>query len=328
MGLACSQIQFLMLTARKADCERNLTVEALRKASLTREMTQLSTEYYSRLQAKNISYYANGKYNKMDYQYLMGGINYPNIVNGNGNVKNNNSMVLADFNGRIVLSQVYADALIRAGISAPDAYGRGGTFSIDDIPKIIASLSAFPVDENTIRQVMNGEEISSEYSANIIVTLGQTNVGNTKVDNSENATALIKSLVDFYTPIFAAAASNGWTTEYNESMKENDDYISDALVSGSFQLATVNEFGEYSEQGDLTYFITAGYVEARSDEETREEITAWYNAEKDVITEKETMIDLRIEEASAELEMIKAQIKSIESFINDAVESVFDWGSG
>ena len=90
--------------------------------------------------------------------------------------------------------------------------------------------------------------------------------------------------------------------------------------------AGFNEYGEYDEQGSLTYFITAGFIESRSDSEKREEVTAWYNAEKDRISEKETMIDLYIDELSTELEAIKTEMKSIESLIQDAIGSVFDWG--
>ena len=58
MGLACSQIRLLTLTARKADCEYGISVTSMRKMALSREQTQLSQEYQSKLQSKQISYYA------------------------------------------------------------------------------------------------------------------------------------------------------------------------------------------------------------------------------------------------------------------------------
>ena len=77
MGLACSQIRLLTLTARKADCEYGISIDSMQKMALSREQTQLSQEYNSKLKAKQISYYANGKYNKINYSYLMGyGNNY------------------------------------------------------------------------------------------------------------------------------------------------------------------------------------------------------------------------------------------------------------
>ena len=71
MGLACSQARLLTLTTRKANCEYGLTVSSMRKMALTREMSELSQDYYSKLQAKQISYYANGKYNKMNYNLIL-----------------------------------------------------------------------------------------------------------------------------------------------------------------------------------------------------------------------------------------------------------------
>ena len=72
MGLSIDNIRLLTLTRRKADLEYNISINAMEKMALAREQSDLSKEYYSRLQAKNITYYANGQYNKMDYGYLMG----------------------------------------------------------------------------------------------------------------------------------------------------------------------------------------------------------------------------------------------------------------
>ena len=82
MGLACSQARLLTLTARKADCEYGISIASMHKMALTREMSELSQDYYSKLQSKQISYFANGKYNKMNYGYLMGyGSNYTSVWN-------------------------------------------------------------------------------------------------------------------------------------------------------------------------------------------------------------------------------------------------------
>lgn len=330
MGLSCSQARLLTLTARKADCEYGLSIDSMHKMSLTREMSELSQEYYSKLQAKNIAYYANGRYNKMDYQYLMGrGVNYTAILNPDKyTLKKENSMVLSDYKGQIIMNEDYANAITAVlGSSAMNAKGQGGTFSVNKIPEIIAAMTGFPVKADVIKDVMNGGKVPSEYASSIIKTLTQEDTGkNTVTDNTDKATELINKILDFYVPIFTAAATNGWTTEYNKDMSLNEDYVSDALVTGSFQLATVNEAGEYDEGGSLTYFITAGLVESRTDSEIREEITAWYNAEKDRISEKETMLDLHMDELSTELEAINTEIQSIQSLVDDAI-SVFEWGT-
>ena len=66
MSLGVNSVTLLTLTARKADCELDISLDAAEKMALTRQQSQLSQEYYARLQGKNIAYYANGQYCPMD----------------------------------------------------------------------------------------------------------------------------------------------------------------------------------------------------------------------------------------------------------------------
>ena len=329
MGLACSNIRLLTLTARKADCEYGISVDSMRKMALTREQSALAREYNSKLQTKSIAYYNNGQYNKINYNYLMGyGANYTAITSGSKPLKDENSMILTDYKGQVVMSADYANAITAVlGSSAMDAQGRGGTFSTEKIPAILAELIPGYTEEQ-FQTVINGDKVSSSYEANGVQTITGENTGTTTtVDSSDKTTSLIQKLVDFYYPIFQAAAANGWTTEYNNDMANNENYISDALVSGSFQLANVNDEGNYDPDTSLTYFITAGMVESRTDSDVREQITAWYEEEKARISEKEDWIDIDMDNLSTELEAINTEIQSVKSLIDDAISSVFDWGS-
>ena len=331
MGLACSQIRMLTLTARKADCEYGISINSMKKMALTRESSQLSKEYYSKLQSKDISYYANGQYNKINYNYLMGyGADYTAILKGEKPLKTDNSMILTDYKGQVVLSDSYAKAITDVlGTSIMDTSGRGGTFSTDKIAQILAALCPGTDAEKFQAVIDNTDFGSSSYSAHGANSMTGEATDSTQitVDNTEKVESNYQKLVDFYYPIFASAASNGWTTEYNQDMAANEDYVSDAIVSGSFQLETVNGDGEYDEGTSLTYFVTAGLVQERTNSDTREEITAWYNAEKERISEKENYLDLEISDLSTELESINTEIQSIQSLIDDAISSVFDWGS-
>ncbi len=329
MALAASQARLLTLTERKADCELGISIRSMRKMALTREQSNLTKEYYSRLQSKTIAYYDNGKYNKINYNYLMGyDANYTAITNGNKPLKGENSMILTDYKGQVVMSDAYAKAITSVlGTSAMNSQGRGGTFSTDEIPKILAQLVPGHSAEE-FETVMNNGSVSTSYEAQGVGQLtGEKTETETTVNNSQSSTDLIQKLVDFYLPIFKAAAANGWTTEYNNEMKLNENYVSDAIVSGSFQLATVNDEGNYDPDTSLTYFVTAGLVESRTDSDVREEVTAWYNAEKERINEKENWLDIDIDNLSTELEATKTEIQSVKSLIEDAISSVFDWGS-
>lgn len=332
MGLACSNIRLLTLTARKADCEYNISIDSMEKMALTREQSSLSQEYYAKLKNKSIAFYHNGKYNQMTYQYLMGrGKNIAAVIRGNWPLKDDNSMILTDYNGSVVLNKEYADVLKSVlGDGCMDGFGRGTTFSKDKIPAILAKLcsDSSALSANVFKKVMDGGQVPKEYSASIYKSLTGEDTGkDTTVDVSEKATAIVQKLIDFYSPIFLAAAANGWTTEYNNDMSYNDNYISDALVSGTFQLAQVDDDGGYNPDASLTYFCMEGLVIERQDSDVREEITAWYNSEKERISEKEDWLDIEIQDLSTELEAINTEIESVKSFIDNNIETVFDWGS-
>ena len=330
MGLACSNIRLLTLTARKADCEYGISIDSMQKMALSREQTQLSQEYNSKLKAKQISYYANGKYNKINYSYLMGyGNNYSAVTGGTQPLKSQNSMILTDFKGQVVMSKAYANAITSVlGSSAMNTQGRGGTFSTDQIPAILAKLLPGFTEAQFKNAIDGKSQDSTSYDANGKQTITGEDTGNkVTVDNTKTATSKIQSIVVFYYPIFHAAAANGWTTEYNNDMGTNDDYVSDALSSGTFQLATVNDEGNYEPDTSLTYYVTSGLVAQNNNSEVREEVTAWYEAEKARISEKEDYLDIDMDNLSTELESINTEIQSIQSLIDDAISSVFDWGS-
>ncbi len=326
MGLAVGQIQLLSLTRRKADCETDMAIKAMQKMQLTREMTQLTQEYNAKMSQKRVVYYANGKYNNVNYNYLMGyGTNSMGaILTGNKPLKDNNSMILTDFKGNVVLSDTYANAIISVlGNSVIDSSGRGGTFSEDKIPDILEKVCP----GRTASEFKDGIE-SFTWTGTSHNLLTGADGGQETVDSTDTANYIIQSLLSFFYPIFKAAANNGWTTEYNQKIGENANYVSDAITTGIFSLAEVSEEGQYEPNMSLTYFATSGDVTLESDTEKREELTQIYNAEKERIAEKETWMDMEIQDLSTELEAIKTEMDSIKSYVDDAIQSVFNWGGG
>ena len=338
MGLACANIRLLTLTSRKADCEYDISIDTMEKMSLTREMSDLSMQYYSKLKSKNISYYANNQYNNINYQYLMG---YDSYAANFGRLssleserskqralKEDNRMILTDYNGSVVMDRRYRDALIKVlGTDCIDNFGRGRTFSKENIPALISAVCGVPAyTEDKIKNVLEGGKstYSYSYTGQNVLTGEASSSGTATVDTDTEA---IQAVIDLYYPIFIAASANGWTFEYYNEMSHNENYISDALVSGSFQLAQVDEYGGYNPDASLTYFCMEGLVIDRQDSNKREEITAWYNAEKERITEKENWLDVEITDLSTELEAINTEMEALKSYIENGVE-IFDWGSG
>ena len=333
MCFAISEIRLLTLTARKADCEYDISVNTLEKMALTRQQSNLSKEYYAKLRSANISYYANGQYNMMDYGYLMGNaFTATNILTGEtSGMKKDNSMILTDYNGLVVLSDSYAQVLQKVlGSSCMDANGRGGTFSVNKIPEIISEIAGGYCSTEEVEEIIKGGSVSSTWDGGSTTSKSKSgevvSTGGTH-DNTSSASSKIEAIVDYYYPIFQAAAANGWTTEYNKEIAHNKNYVSDALVTGSLQLEQVDCAGAYKPDASLTYFVTSGLVVERTDSSVREEVTAWYNAEKELISEKEGWIDMEISDLSTELEAINTEIESVKSLLQDATNA-FDWCSG
>ena len=82
---------------------------------------------------------------------------------GNVPIKEDNSMILTDYRGQVVLNKGYADAILSVlGSEAIDLDGRGGTFSLDQIPAMIAAFTN--LSEENIRSVIdNNSTVNTEF---------------------------------------------------------------------------------------------------------------------------------------------------------------------
>jgi len=99
--------------------------------------------------------------------------------------------------------------------------------------------------------------------------------------------------------------------------------------SGAYQLAMVDDItrGAIKRNTMLNYFTQMNYVVEKTDSSKREEITAWFNAEQALISEKETYWDAEIQNLSTELNSVNTEIESVKTLKSNAIKSVFDWGS-
>lgn len=123
MGLAVSQVRLLALTRRKADIELDIQINAKRKQALTRRATELSQQYYQKLQHSNIQYATSDGYEDVNYGYLMGindGTSYSNaflsqVLYGNGEIpqKTCNTMILTDQYGEVVVNDSMAKIITK-----------------------------------------------------------------------------------------------------------------------------------------------------------------------------------------------------------------------
>ncbi len=347
MALASSQARLITLVHRKADIELDETLISNKKMALSREQSDLAQKYHSKLQRKKINYYNNGAYLPITYGYLMGDANYKNAIIDNAAialmgstaaaaaglrqssvpaVKTDNSVVLTDYRGFVVLCGDYASAIqsVCGNSVSCDGNGKGSPFNKSYVPEIIASflgISKGSSEYNNFMAAYNNQSIE----ATIDGSKQNGDVVQGGLDTTSR-TSTYQSLINFYKPIFTAAAANGWTTEYSSNLADSD-YMSNALTSGIFQLASVNDFGNYEAGTSLQYYLNAAFITERRDSQDQEEITAWYNAEKAKISAKEDYWDVELQNLSTEYNAVTTEIDAIKSMIEDAISSVFDWGS-
>lgn len=353
MGLACSQVRMLTLMNRKADNELQTMLISNKKLALSREQSALSQEYYSKLQSKKLNYYKDGAYVPITYSYLMGdacnknacvdnitinelkrlGNNLQNVDLGAvPDLKTDNSVILTDYRGLVVLNDEYAKAITTALPDTKwDGTGRGGTFSQKDIAEVIATYMGWNEDNfdyDFLMAVYNNDTAKMQELYLVDRQINGTGPNGEEYEEGFTIEQRIKpyqALIDFYKPIFLAAATNGWTTEYTNNLGDSD-YVSNALTSGIFQLATVNVAGDYEAGTSLQYYLNAAFVTERRDSQEQAELTAWYNIEKEKIAAKEDYWDVELTNLSTELNAIQTEIESVQSLIDDAISSVFDWG--
>lgn len=109
----------------------------------------------------------------------------------------------------------------------------------------------------------------------------------------------------------------------------NTDNLQAGLKSGIYQLVNVSskETGGYSKAQGLAYFESLNYVTEKADTSERESVTAWYNAAKADLSEKESYWDTEITALSSELNIINTEIESVKTLRKDAIDSTFKWGS-
>ena len=353
MGLAALQFSLCMFVEQKARNELATMRASNNKMALSRAQSDLSQEYYSKLQAKKLNYYNNGAYVPITYSYLMGDASHKdahifnigysmldpttaaqyNVSSANVTpTKTDSSIILTDYRGLVVLNGEYAKAIqnvVGGGVSR-DGNGKGTTFSQAAIPEIIANYVGYTPGSELYEAFMAVYNNDTTKMAQLGLTgqIDGSKINGDVVKNGLQVTTradVFRSTIDFYKPIFQAAASNGWTTEYASELTDSD-YISNALTSGIFQLATVNKSGQYEAGTNLQYYLNAAFITERRDSVEQEELTAWYNAEKARIATKEDYWDVELQNLSTELSAIETQIESIESLIDNAIE-VFNWGA-
>ena len=100
MGMAASQVNLLKLTARKNSIQGQLTDLSFQKIRLTSDVNKITKEYTDAINAKTLKWSNNGGTSYID-------LTYKNLMNPNSQLSNNNTNLITDSSGRVVLHDDY-----------------------------------------------------------------------------------------------------------------------------------------------------------------------------------------------------------------------------
>ena len=128
MGLAASQARFLCITARKADCEYRSTALAQEKLDITKQLSDISTQYAQSMNATKLIWQNGAIENDFGVTYSL--LMMPTAAN------DYNPYMITSPSGAIVLNTEYAAAARAAGISKA-----GGVGSQESRDKFISALA-------------------------------------------------------------------------------------------------------------------------------------------------------------------------------------------
>lgn len=146
--------------------------------------------------------------------------------------------------------------------------------------------------------------------------------------NSESGELLtndIEQKIDFYDELFSSIAEKGWV--YNNSVTD-DEYLNQMLQNNMFTITEVHR--QHHCDQEKGHYYTNTYVTdiadnmtniyPVTDEEAILEAQIEYENEKRTINDKETKIDLRMQDLKTEVEAINNMIKGLETVMKDNID--------
>lgn len=149
------------------------------------------------------------------------------------------------------------------------------------------------------------------------------------INNYNQFTEDVRRKIDFYEEIFSAIAEKGWS--YNDNIDDTD-YLNQMLQNNLYTITTIDRNIEYDDLEEKSFYkneyvtrIADNFekIFTVNDSDAREEALAEYEYKKNLINQKETRIDLRMQDLSTELSAINQMMQGIETVKKDNIERTF-----
>ena len=120
----------------------------------------------------------------------------------------------------------------------------------------------------------------------------------------------------FYDTLFNQICSKGWTE--NDKVNDNE-YLHESLKNGNMYISTLADDGYYY-QGN---YATNRYIKEITDEEAIAQAEAKYNREKEKLSYKENILDMKMKNLDTEISSLTTEYDTVKSVISKNIEKGF-----
>ena len=120
----------------------------------------------------------------------------------------------------------------------------------------------------------------------------------------------------YYDTLFNQICSKGWTE--NDKVNDNE-YLHESLKNGNMYISTLADDGYYY-QGN---YATNNYIKEITDEESIAQAEAKYNREKEKLSYKENILDMKMKNLDTEISSLTTEYDTIKSVISKNIEKGF-----
>ena len=231
--MAASQGNLLFLISAKNRDEFRLSELSMRKTALTRDVNKITKEYTDAINAKTLKWSNNGGTSYID-------LTYKNLMNPNSQLSNNNTNLITDSSGRVVLHDDYKKY---AEMISPDGKPGGDWESVKN--QIIPELTGISADKLDLY-----EQYGEIYDA---ACEHLTEVAKQEPNNDGKKDVSVANLLKEIDKYRNANGGNG---------NMYDNYLNNysTIKNGTFQKDWVNQL-----RGDLNNFLGEGAVDEAVD---------------------------------------------------------------
>ncbi len=120
----------------------------------------------------------------------------------------------------------------------------------------------------------------------------------------------------FYDTLFNQICAKGWTE--NDKVNDNE-YLQESLKNGNMYISTLADDGYYY-QGN---YATNRYIKEITDEEAVAQAEAKYNREKEKLSYKENILDMKMKNLDTEISSLTTEYDTVKSVISKNIEKGF-----